>query len=218
MIKIILVEDHVVVRNGIKLLLDSSGEFEIINEAKDGLELLTILSDSTKPDIVISDINMPKMDGIQLTKELGEKYPNIHVILLSMLNTADQVIDAFSKGAKGYLVKNVGYQELIFAIKHIAKGGKYVSEELSLLMMNHLATCTNTGNNKKIDHLGLDLTERELEVLQLISDGYTNMEISDNLFLSKRTVEGHRQNLINKLKVRNSAELIKFAAQHNLIQ
>ena len=217
MIKVILVEDHLVVRNGIKLLLDASGEIEIINESKDGSELLDFLAKGLQPDIVITDINMPLMDGLEVTSYLAEHYPTIKVVLLSMLNTADQVIDAFQRGAKGYLVKNVGYDELIFAIKYISNGGKYICQELSLNMLDLLSSNSNQLSFKKTEALNLDLTEREGEVLQLISEGYTNMEIADKLFLSKRTVEGHRQSLINKVQVKNSAELIKFAVQHNLV-
>lgn len=217
MIKVILVEDHLVVRNGIRLLLDASGEVEIIAEAKDGNELLDFLSQGLLPDVVISDINMPLMDGLEVTTYLVENYPTIKIVLLSMLNTADQVINAFQRGAKGYLVKNVAYDELIFAIKHIANGEKYVCQELSLNILDLLSSHSNHLTFNKPEVLDLDLSDREGEVLQLISEGYTNMEIADKLFLSKRTVEGHRQSLINKLQVKNSAELIKFAVQHNLV-
>jgi len=217
MIKVILVEDHLVVRNGIKLLLDSSGEIEIISEAKDGSELLELLNKGVKPDIVISDINMPLMDGLELTSNLSERQSDIKVVLLSMLNTVDQVIDAFNRGAKGYLVKNVSYNELIFAVKHVASGGKYVCQELAVLMIDLLSNNTTPLEFKKDTNFNLDLSEREVEVLQLISEGFTNMEIADKLFLSKRTVEGHRQSLINKVKVKNSAELIKFAVQHHMV-
>lgn len=217
MIKVILVEDHLVVRNGIRLLLDTSGEVEIISEAKDGSELMDLLNKGLQPDLVISDINMPLMDGFEVTSYLSANYPTIKVILLSMLNTVNQVIDAFDRGAKGYLVKNVGYNELIFAVKHVASGGRYVCEELTMLMLNILSSSSTTSVLKKETDLELDLSEREIEVLQLISEGYTNMEIADKLFLSKRTVEGHRQSLINKVKVKNSAELIKFAVQHHMV-
>lgn len=217
MIKVILVEDHLVVRNGIKLLLDSSGEIEIINEAKDGVELMDMLSNGALPDVVITDINMPIMDGLEVTSYLSENYPQVKVILLSMLNTADQVIDAFNRGAKAYLVKNVGYHELIFAVTHVARGGRYVCEELAMIMVELLASDSHINAPHRPKKIDLDLSDREAEVLQLISEGYTNMEIADKLFLSKRTVEGHRQSLINKVKVKNSAELIKFAVLHNLV-
>lgn len=216
MIKVVLVEDHLVVRNGIKLLLDAAGDIEIVAEAENGNELISMLENGIKPDIVISDINMPLMDGLELTSFLASRYPSIKVILLSMLNTVEQMLEAFNKGAKGYLVKNVGFSELIFAIQHVAEGGRYVCAELSMMMVDKLAS-SSAGGKYAYSSIDLDLSEREVEVLQLISEGYTNMEIADKLFLSKRTVEGHRQSLINKAKVKNSAELIKFAVQHHLV-
>lgn len=217
MIKVILVEDHLVVRNGIKLLLNASGNIEIINEAKNGGELLELLNEDNLPDIIISDINMPGMDGLEITKYLSQHYPSIDVILLSMLNTVEQAIEAFNLGAKAYLVKNIEYNELIFAVSHVAQGGRYVCEELSLKMVDILSK--NSSFELKDDPVSqqLDLSNRESEILQLISEGYTNMEIAEKLFLSKRTVEGHRQSLINKMEVKNSAELIKFAVQHRLV-
>ena len=217
MIKVILVEDHLVVRNGIKLLLTSSGGIEVIDEASNGGELFELLAKGIIPDVVITDVNMPVMDGLEVVKYLSEQYPTIKVIFLSMLNTVDQVVEAFAKGAKGYLVKNVGFDELVFAVKHIAAGGHYICEELSMQMLELLSTEGTAPSIKKDLEIKLDLSERENEVLQLISEGFTNMEIADQLFLSKRTVEGHRQSLINKLKVKNSAELIKYAVQQNLV-
>ena len=121
MIKVVLVEDHLVVRNGIKLLLDAAGDIEIVAEAENGNELINMLENGIKPDIVISDINMPLMDGLEVTSFLASHYPSIKVILLSMLNTVEQMLEAFNKGAKGYLVKNVVFSELIFAIQHVAE-------------------------------------------------------------------------------------------------
>lgn len=218
MIKIMLVEDHLVVRNGIKLLLDTQSEFDVIGEADNGIELLESLDPNNLPDIVLSDINMPQLGGIELTERIHDQYPQIHVILLSMINSSQQVISAFNKGVKGYLVKNVSYEELIYSIHHVYRGGKYLCEELSMLLLgllSHQPEAKET-NQQMIDDL--DLSERETEVLQLISEGYTNLEIADLLFLSKRTVEGHRQNLIDKTKTKNTAALIKFAVQHHLVK
>ena len=217
MIKVILVEDHLVVRNGIKLLLTSSGDIEIISEANDGNELLELLRTGLQPDIVITDINMPMMDGLEITRYLSKEEPTIKVILLSMLNSPDQVVEAFRMGAYGYLVKNVDFNELIFAVKYVAKGGRYVCQELSMKMIDLLVSSPATLSLKNEPDFNLELSDREIEVLQLISDGNTNSEIADKLFLSKRTVEGHRQSLISKLNVKNSAELIKFAVQHRMV-
>ncbi len=219
MIKIILVEDHLVVRNGIKLLLDTQENMQVIAEANNGKEAIAYLAEGAVPDVIITDINMPGMDGLQLTEKLVEQYPDIKIIVLSMLNNTQNVAQAFEKGAKGYLVKNVSYDELLFAIAHIGNGGRYLCEELSMLLLERvIAQPPAFGvyeNEGETD--GIELSDREVEVLQLISDGYTNIEIADKLFLSKRTVEGHRQNLIEKTGVKNSASLIKYAVVNRLV-
>jgi DNA-binding NarL/FixJ family response regulator len=218
MIKIMLVEDHLVVRNGIKMLLDTQTDLEVIGEADNGVELLDRLDPNNLPDIVLSDINMPLLGGIELTEKIHELYPEINVILLSMINSSQQVIHAFAKGVRGYLVKNVSYEELIYSIHHVQRGGKYLCEELAMLLIGLLSHQPDVKNPNHQLINELDLSDRETEVLQLISEGYTNLEIADLLFLSKRTVEGHRQNLIDKTKTKNTAALIKFAVQHQLVK
>ncbi|WP_164112108.1 MULTISPECIES: response regulator transcription factor [Sphingobacterium] len=219
MIKIILVEDHLVVRNGIKLLLDTQENVQVIAEANNGQEAIAYLEQNVIPDIIITDINMPGMDGIQLIEKLVEQYPNVKVIVLSMLNNTQNVSQAFEKGAKGYLVKNVSYDELLFAINHISNGGRYLCEELAMLLLERVMAQESgfASYEKDTSTTDVELSERELEVLQLISEGYTNVEIADKLFLSKRTVEGHRQNLIEKAGVKNSASLIKYAVINRLV-
>jgi len=206
-----------VVRNGIKLLLETQPDFEVVGEANNGIELLDMLGEQQLPDIILADINMPLLGGVELTERLAVKYPAVRIILLSMINSSQQVIQAFSKGASGYLVKNVSYEELIYSIHHVHRGGRYLCEELSMLMVGLLShqPATQIGSQQLIAEL--DLSDRESEVLQLISDGHTNLEIADMLFLSKRTVEGHRQSLIDKTKTKNTASLIKFAVQHQLV-
>ncbi|WDF67250.1 response regulator transcription factor [Sphingobacterium oryzagri] len=218
MIKIILAEDHLVVRNGIKLLIDSQDNLTVIGEANNGEEVLALLEDGSKPDIVLSDISMSGMDGIELVERLKSDYPEIKVIMLSMMNSSQHVFQAFDKGAKGYLVKNVGYDELLFAIQHIHIGGRYLCEELAMMLVDKLQDVPASAANVEDLMSEMDISDRELEVLQLISEGYTNVEIADQLFLSKRTVEGHRQNLIDKTGVKNSAALIKLAVKSGLIK
>lgn len=218
MIKIILAEDHLVVRNGIKLLIDSQDNLTVIGEANNGEEVLKLLEEGNKPDIVLSDISMSEMDGIQLVERLKADYPDIKVVILSMMNSSQHVFQAFEKGARGYLVKNVGYDELLFAIQHIHIGGRYLCEELAMMLVEKLQDVPSSSANVEDLMSEMDISDRELEVLQLISEGYTNVEIADQLFLSKRTVEGHRQNLIDKTGVKNSAALIKLAVKSGLIK
>lgn len=216
MIKTILAEDHLIVRNGIKMLLEAQHNLKVVGEAGNGKEVLHILEKGTRADVVLTDIDMEGMTGMELAGELQQNYPEIKVILLSMLDDIEYVKQAFDRGIKGYLIKNVGYDELLFAIQHVAKGGIYICGQLTLRLLESTTTMMiNSGITKSLEDF--ELSDREHEILQLISEGFTNAQIADTLFLSKRTVEGHRQNLINRLDVKNSAELIKVAVRHGLV-
>ncbi|QBQ40816.1 response regulator transcription factor [Sphingobacterium psychroaquaticum] len=217
MIKIILADDHLLVRNGIKMLLDTDENIEVIAELDNGREVVDLLKGGVDCDMIISDISMPEMDGMELADRLRSDYPLIKLVLLSMLNDQAHLLQAFEKGASGYLVKNIDYEELLFAVKHVHKGGRYLCDELSQLLITYLREQPQYGldNTRALDQI--EISDRELEVLHLIGEGFTNQEIADQLFLSKRTVEGHRQNLIDKTGAKNSASLIKYAAMRGLI-
>ncbi|MDR0263547.1 MAG: response regulator transcription factor [Sphingobacterium sp.] len=217
MIKILLVEDHMVVRNGIKLLLESQEGFEVVGEASNGKEALDFLNSNTVPDIVLTDISMDEMDGIELLQLISKQYASIKVVILSMLNQINYVIKAFESGLAGYLVKNVGYHELLFGLNHIANGGRYVSEEIAMMLLDQVRSGQSYAQIPGELQADFDISERELEVLKLIAEGYTNVEIADKIFLSKRTVEGHRQNLIDKAGVKNTAHLVKFAFERGIL-
>lgn len=217
MITLLLAEDHPIVRNGIKMLLDTQENMHVIAEANHGREVIDLLESGVLPDIVLTDISMPEMDGIELTQIITERFPTVKVIVLSMLNNAQNLAQAFRMGAHGYLVKNISYEELLFAIEHVNRGRRYLCEELSMLLLDKLDKQSDLHSQSDRLIQEVDLSERELEILQLIGEGYTNMEIADRLFLSKRTVEGHRQNLIDKTGTRNSPELIKYAVKNGLI-
>lgn len=216
-IKILLAEDHLVVRNGIKLLLNSQINFNVVADVSNGMDALQTLSSDVEVDIVITDLGMINLDGLQLIQEVSAKHPHIKVIVLTMLDCEQHMFKAFEYGAKGYLVKNVGSDELIFCINHVAQGGKYLCEELAMGFINS-GIEKNRSKEFEFDPETLDLTSRELEVLELLGEGLTNLEISKKLFLSKRTVEGHRQNLIDKTKSKNTPALIKYAVLNGLIQ
>ncbi len=217
MIKIVLADDHLIVRNGIKMLLESQHNLQVVGEANNGKEVVDFLESDMRVDLVLTDIDMEVMGGMELADYIQQKHPHIKVILLSMLDEVKYVQEAFKKGVLGYLVKNVDYDELLFAIQHVAKGGIYVCGELTSGMLEAINDLMDKGGSLGPDVTRFELSERETEILQLISEGYTNAEIADKLFLSKRTVEGHRQNLINRLGVKNSAELIKVAVRHGLV-
>ncbi|WP_158828188.1 response regulator transcription factor [Mucilaginibacter lacusdianchii] len=217
MIKIILTEDHNIVRNGIRSLLEKEPDMQVIAEATNGKQVLGLLRNQDyRPDLILTDINMPEMSGIELIGLLKTDYPNIKTIVLSMLDHERYMIQAFKAGAWGYVLKNVSANELTFAIRHICQTNeRYVCNELSLRLLDRVM---HAPEPQMPDHLPeIDLSKREIEVLALIAEGFTNNEIAEKLFTSKRTIEGHRQNLIDKTGARNTAALIRFAIQNNII-
>lgn len=213
--KVILAEDHNIVRNGIKMLLESQGEIRVVAEANNGLEVLSYFSEGGHADIVIADINMPEMDGISLIAQLRTLSPSTHIVMLSMLDNEKYVAQAFIEGARGYLLKNVGEDELNFALRYVAGGGKYLCAELAEKLLDKLTQTTIQHPETNGQHI--DFSLREMEVLHLIAEGYTNTEMADKLFLSKRTIEGHRQALIDKTGAKNTAALIRFAVVNGFI-
>lgn len=205
------------VRNGIKLLLDTQDNLEVVADVCCGQEILDLIASGMEADILITDLNMDNVDGLQLVKEFNEKNIKIHVIVLTMLYDEHYVAQSFQHGAKGYLVKNVTAEEMLFCINHVAKGGRYLCEELTMKLVDKLIN-REDAQSYKMDPADLSLTSREMEVLELLGEGLTNLEISKKLFLSKRTVEGHRQSLIDKTKSKNTPALIKFAIQNGLLK
>ena len=215
MIKIILADDHNIVRNGIKNLLEKENDIQIIGEATNGQEVLEMLNNGLIPDIVLADMNMPLLGGIELTQQLHLVSGLIKVLLLTMHDHENYVIKAFNAGVMGYLFKNISAAELLFAIQQVYHNKKYMCVELTQrLLTRMISTPTMAMEDKPID---IDFSKRELEILELIAEGYTNQEIADKLFTSRRTVEGHRQSLIDKTGVRNTPALVKLAVKNGII-
>jgi len=215
MLRVILAEDHNIVRNGIRMLLEADSDIQISGEATNGLEVLNLLDQGTKGDVILADINMPIMDGMMLLRELNNRGGMLPVLFLSMIDNEKYVAQAFSEGASGYLFKNVSADELMFALRHVSAGGRYICSELSLTLLEKLFK--DPYPSKNISETPIDFSEREFEILHLIAEGMTNQEISEKLFISKRTVEGHRQSLLEKTGSRNTATLIRFAIMNRLI-
>ena len=214
MINIILADDHNVVRNGIKLLLEADPNIDSVAEAVSGMEVLNQLKSGRKVDIVLADLNMPEMSGMELLAEVKENHPQIPVVILTMIDDNRVIADAFSNGARGYLLKHIGAEELIYSLTHVLNGGRYVSTHLSQLFLKRVSDDAHTSSGI----LGSsDFSSRELEVLNLIAEGSTNNEMAEKLFLSIRTIEGHRQSLIDKTKSKNTASLIKYAVMNGLV-
>lgn len=206
-IKIIIADDHQLFRNGMTSLLAKVEDFNVIGEASDGEALLELLK-TLEPHVVLVDISMPKLTGIEVMERAKKDFPKVKFIALTMYDDGQYVVKSVRSGAQGYLLKNTDEEELKHAIKEVFFGRKYFNSEISELMFTKMADAA--PELKK-------LSTRENEVLQLVSQGKTTREIADELFVSTRTIETHRVNMMKKLHVQNSAELIKKAAQLDLI-
>jgi DNA-binding NarL/FixJ family response regulator len=214
MIKILIAEDHLIVRNGIKSLLEQERDFQVTGEAGNGIEVMSLLHSGLRPDILLTDLSMPDMDGLELTRHVSDEYPDVKVIILSMLDQEKHVFEAFHAGVKGYLLKNSSLEEMINAVRLVASGREVICSELAIKILRRAA---KSDPSIQGDPDAVDLSNREKEVLTLIAEGHTNEEIADKVFCSRRTVEGHRQSLINKLGARNTAQLIYLASKKGLL-
>ncbi|WP_316739690.1 response regulator transcription factor [Pedobacter aquatilis] len=214
-IKVLLAEDHTIVRNGIAALLEKEEDIQIIAEAKNGEEVLSLLESGIEPDLILTDINMPDMNGMELINALQLNYPKIKVLILTMLDNEKYVNQALKAGANGYLLKNVNIDEIIFAIKQLTKGYSYICTSISLNLLAQ-ADLSSDFNSQKIKST-VDISKREIEILNLIAQGFTNNEIADKLFTSKRTIEGNRQSLLEKTGTKNTAALVNFVVRNKII-
>lgn len=209
-IKIIIVDDHQLFRNGLKMLLNACQEFEVVGEASNGKEFLELLS-IMSADIILMDIDMPEIDGIEATRKGLKICPGMNIIALSMYGEEDYYYKMVDSGAKGFLLKDSDINEVKEAIVTIYKGGNYFSQEL----LHHVI--------QKIKHREQEvkeanLSKREKEILSKICEGLSNQEIADSLFISKRTVDKHRANLLGKTNSKNTASLILYAIKNKLIE
>jgi|SRR5687768_2647001 DNA-binding NarL/FixJ family response regulator len=211
MIRVLIADDHQMFVDGLKSLLVEEKEMHVVGEAKNGYEVLDIC-DHEQVDIVIMDINMPLMDGIQTSRKLSKKHPSVKILGLSMYNDRDYISDILKAGALGYVLKNTGKESLLSAIATLQSGSSYLSEEVSRTLLSGFM------KNHSGDQMIEKLSDREREVLDCIASGLTTHEIADKLFISKNTVETHRKNLLYKLKAKNTAELVNNAYKQRLIQ
>lgn len=211
-IRIAVVDDHEIVRDGIKILLEDEPGFEIVWEARNGKEAVEFCSEK-EIDLAIMDITMPEMDGIEATKLIKEKHPDVKVLALTMLSEDQHIRKMIKAGASGYILKSSGKEELIKAINSIINGQHYFSDDATQAILQELV---NPVVTKVSDPEEVDLTDRELEILKLIVDEYTNQEIADELYISVRTVDAHRRNLLQKTGAKNTAGLVKYAIKNKL--
>ena len=214
MLNILLAEDHKLLREGIKSLLKDEPGICVAGEAKNGLEAIEILSNTTI-DIALLDINMPGMDGIETARYIKANFANTYSMILSMMDDENFLLKGFDAGARGYLLKSTSREELLFAISKIANGETYISSEMSYALLERVRR--GGKNEYKKSELNLEFSDRELQVLALIAEGLTNAEIGDKIFASRRTVETYRKNLIEKTNSKNTASLIKYAIINKVI-
>jgi DNA-binding NarL/FixJ family response regulator len=209
-IRIIIADDHQLFRNGLKILLDSFPEFEVTGEASNGEEFLKLLN-NTEADIVLMDINMPEMDGIEATRKGLRICPGINIIALSMYGEEEYYYKMVDAGAKGFLLKDSDIAEVKEAIMTVNKGGSYFSQELLYHVIQKI-------KHREHESKSANLSKREKEILFKICEGLSNQEIAETLFISKRTVDKHRANLLGKTNSKNTASLILFAIRNKLIE
>jgi len=207
----IIIDDHNMFLDGIRNLLSESDLVEIRYALSDTKRIEKILENNKDITLIITDINIPGRDGIELSKYIKSKYPNIKIIILSMLNQSDIIHKLLNIGIDGYLLKNANIEELNKAIKSVFYGEKYFSKTVMEHYMNSMFS------PKKIKHSKVNLTRREIEIIVLISKEMTNIEIAKKLFLSIYTVETHRRNILHKINAKNTAGIVRYAVQHGLI-
>lgn len=217
---IVLVDDHSLVRDGIRALLESEKDLKVIGEGADGTQAITLVQEK-KPDVLIIDIRMPKMTGIEAVEKLSALNSDVKCIILSMHDSEEYILQSVAAGAKGYLLKDTGKVEFIKAIHTAQNGGTYYSGTISNVLVNNLfKPSANTSESSKKPvrtNNAFDLTNKEIQVLELVLTGLTNKQISEKLQNSKRTVETHRFNLMRKMEVKNLMDLSKKAQEFNLV-
>jgi DNA-binding NarL/FixJ family response regulator len=215
-IKIIVVDDHQIVRDGIYLLLMNNQDMEIIGEAPNGDELFDILKTQT-PDILILDLSLPKLSGLEICRMLSRDYPHIKIIIFSSYTDEDSIINSIKAGAKGYIPKDVFREELVTAIRAVNEGNEYLSNSIPNTILMKFIKSDREKEKFDYDKVSL-LTKRETEVLKLIAEGLSYKEIAEKLFISFRTVETHKNNILQKLGLKSTIDMVKYAIKNKIIE
>jgi DNA-binding NarL/FixJ family response regulator len=210
-IRIIIADDHQLFREGLANLLSNSKDIEILAQAENGKEVINKAKE-LKPDVVIMDIGMPVMDGVEATQELLNELPNMKIVALSMHSDKQYIKGMFEAGAAGYLFKNCAYDELIKAIHTVYSGKKYLGEKITEIMIQDYL-----GKEENLPATDSELTERESEILKLIAEGVSISDISDQLFVSVKTIGTHKQHILEKLNLKTTTDLVKYAIKKGII-
>lgn len=203
---IFLVDDHQMVIDGLKLIISTISGFEVVGESTSALRAMDMLA-NLQPDIVLTDVSMPEMSGIEFTRLVKKKYPQIKMLALSMFSESQVVAEMIDAGISGYILKNTGKQELIEALNKVAKGENYFGPDITMQLMKSF----------KRGHDESRLTDREIEIIRLIEQDFINKQIADMLFISERTVETHRKNILRKTNTQSVVGLLKYAYERKII-
>ena len=212
-IRLFILDDHQMLIDGIKALLKSEKRFEITGESTNGSRALELIRKNT-PDIVLTDIQMPDLSGVEFTRGLKDEFPDIKILALSMFGNQEMISAMLEAGVSGYMLKNTGKEELVNALIKVASGGMFFSAEVSVEMARAMQ---DTARRKPEENTPIHLTEREKEILKLISSEFSNSQIADKLFISERTVETHRKNIFRKTNTKGLVGLMRYAMLHRLI-
>jgi DNA-binding NarL/FixJ family response regulator len=205
-IAVAIVDDHQLFRNGLKFIIGNEADMEVVIEAANGKEFLKYLED-VKPDVALMDINMPEMDGVETTRQALIHHPGLFILVLSMYSDIEYYNTMIDLGVKGFILKDIDNKELTDAIRKVYSGGTYFSQELLLRLIKH-----------KPEGSAIEFTRREKEVLDLICKGHSNLQISEELYISQRTVERHRSSLLEKTNSKNSISLVVFAIKNSIVK
>ncbi len=211
MIKVLLVDDHTILREGIRLLLGREGDVEIVGEAEDGIQAMELVED-LHPDVVIMDISMERMGGLEATKEITQAFPGIRVVILTMHDNEEYLVGALKAGASGYVLKEAAATDLANAIRTADRGDVYLYPTVARKLVADYVKRVSSPRG-----IGETLTTREREVLKLVAEGYTNKEIAGLLGISIKTVENHRANIMRKLDLHDRTDLARYAVRIGLV-
>ena len=211
-IRILIADDHGVLRAGLRALLSAEPELEVVDEASNGNEALS-LAGKLQPDLILLDISMPDLGGIEVTRRLKEMLPDVRVLILTVHEDEGLLQEAIQAGASGYIVKRAVESELVDAIRAVWRGDLYIHPAMTRALLKEMSSSPTSNNDAPVE----SLTPREIDVLRLIAQGYTNRQMADMLSISVRTVESHRSNLMGKLDLHSRVELVRYAKENNLI-
>lgn len=210
-IRVLIADDHTIVRSGVHLLLEGEEDIDVIGEALNGMEALE-LTEKQQPDVILMDVSMPEMDGLEAARQIKVRWPNIHVLILTMHRSDEYFFEAIKAGASGYIIKAADTDELVNAVRVVGRGEVFLYPTMARKLLE--AYLERIENHTSFESL---LSEREKEIMQMLVDGYSNKEIAEKLVLSLSTVHTHRSNLMRKLGLSSQRELVQYARQQGLI-